>query len=56
MLIELVTNWETGFGTCKWILWKNVVIGIFGVGALFFGSKSAIIDIMKVYSTPENGT
>ena len=45
----MATDWETGFGRFNWVLWKNILIGIFGVGALIFGSESAIRDIVKLY-------
>jgi hypothetical protein len=51
VLIETVTYWEDGFGKFNWIIWKNVVVCIFGLLALVFGSKDAIIDIMKLYSS-----
>ncbi|XP_030570070.1 proton-coupled amino acid transporter-like protein pathetic [Drosophila novamexicana] len=51
VIIELVVHWDSGFGAGKWILWKNIIIILCGIGALVFGSHSAIKDIMKVYST-----
>ncbi|XP_023165259.1 proton-coupled amino acid transporter-like protein pathetic [Drosophila hydei] len=50
VIIELVVHWDSGFGPGNWILWKNIIIMLCGVGALIFGSLSAIQDIMKVYS------
>ncbi|XP_055325325.1 proton-coupled amino acid transporter-like protein pathetic isoform X2 [Sitodiplosis mosellana] len=51
--IEFVTYWDSGFGPCNWIVFKNVIICIFGIFALVFGSKDAIHGILKQYSTPE---
>lgn len=50
VLIELITDWETGFGAYKWVLWKNIIIVICGMAALVFGSISALKDIVKLYS------
>ncbi|EDV96528.1 proton-coupled amino acid transporter-like protein pathetic [Drosophila grimshawi] len=52
VIIELIVHWDSGFGPGNWIVWKNVVIVLCGFGALFFGSVSAVRDIMKVYSGP----
>jgi len=49
--IEFVTYWDKGFGKFNWMIWKNVIICIFGVLALFFGSKSAIEEIIDLYSS-----
>lgn len=56
VLIELVVNWDTGFGACNWILWKNIVIGLCGIFALVFGSMSAMKDIIALYQVPESST
>ncbi|XP_055377112.1 proton-coupled amino acid transporter-like protein pathetic [Condylostylus longicornis] len=49
VFIEMVVYWDDGFGKYNWIIWKNIVITIFGVLALIFGSLSAIKDIMLLY-------
>lgn len=54
VLIELVTYWDSGFGPCNWIIWKNVLISIFGVMALYFGTKDSIEQIVKLYSPAAN--
>lgn len=54
VLIEMVTYWEQGFGKFNWIIWKNVIIVAFGCLALYFGSKSSIEDIIKLYSKTED--
>jgi solute carrier family 36 (proton-coupled amino acid transporter) len=50
VFIEMVTYWDQGFGKFNYIIWKNVIVCLFGLLALYFGSKDAIIDIMKVYA------
>ncbi|KAG5673654.1 hypothetical protein PVAND_003682 [Polypedilum vanderplanki] len=50
VLIEMITYWDEGFGKLNWIIWKNVIVCIFGILALVFGSKDAIADIMKMYN------
>lgn len=53
VFIEMITYWDQGFGKFNWIIWKNVIVCIFGVLALIFGSKDAIADIIKLYK--DNG-
>lgn len=48
--IETVTYWDEGFGKYNWMVWKNVVVVIFGLMALFFGTQSAVTDILALYS------
>lgn len=50
VMIETVTYWEQGFGKCNWVVWKNVLITVFGIFALIFGSQSAINDIIIMYT------
>ncbi|XP_015184042.1 PREDICTED: proton-coupled amino acid transporter 1 [Polistes dominula] len=45
-LIEIVTYWDTGFGPCKWVAVKNIIICIISIIALIFGSRSAIMKII----------
>lgn len=44
--IEMVTYWDEGFGKWNWIIIKNVVVVVFGIMALIFGSMSAIKEII----------
>lgn len=46
----MVTYWEEGFGKWNWIIWKNILVAIFGVLALVFGSKSAVEEIIALYA------
>lgn len=50
VFIEIVTFWDIGFGPCYWLIWKNVLVLIFGVLALIFGSYTSVLDIIAVYS------
>ncbi|XP_066590961.1 proton-coupled amino acid transporter-like protein pathetic isoform X2 [Prorops nasuta] len=50
VFIETVTYWEVGFGAGNWVALKNIVICVIGIMALVFGSRSALIDIAKLYS------
>lgn len=57
VIIEMVTYWDSGFGPLNWIIWKNVIVCIFGILALVFGSKSSIEEIILMYApTPTNTT
>lgn len=50
VFIEMITYWEQGFGKYNWIVWKNIIIVAFGLLALWFGSKSSIMEIKELYS------
>jgi hypothetical protein len=45
--IEFVTYWDDGVTTFMVI--KNIIVCVFGVLALIFGSKNAILEIMELY-------
>ncbi|PZC80404.1 proton-coupled amino acid transporter-like protein pathetic [Helicoverpa armigera] len=49
-LIEVITYWDIGFGPTKYLIWKNIIVVIFGLFALVFGTKDAIKEIIRVYS------
>lgn len=49
VLIEVVVYWDEGFGRLNWRIWKNIVIFVFGLLALIFGSHSSIKDIVNIY-------
>lgn len=51
--IEMVTYWDEGFGKYNWLVWKNILVVIFGLLALFFGTESAIRDILALYADPQ---
>lgn len=46
----MVTYWDSGFGPCNWVIWKNVIVCIFGALALVFGTKDSIEQIIKLYA------
>lgn len=48
--IEIVTFWDIGFGPCKYLIWKNILIFIFGMFALVFGTQNAVVSIISEYS------
>lgn len=50
VVIETVTFWDQGFGPCYWKIWKNILVTIFGLLALVFGTQSAIKDIASLYT------
>ncbi|XP_014483363.1 PREDICTED: proton-coupled amino acid transporter 4 [Dinoponera quadriceps] len=50
VFIETVTYWDVGFGPGNWVALKNVIITVMGLIALIFGSRSAIIDIVSLYT------
>lgn len=47
--IEVITYWNIGFGPGNYLIWKNVLVLIFGLFALVFGTKDAVISIIAVY-------
>lgn len=51
VLIEMVTVWDQGFGRYNWIIWKNIIVSIFGVLALFFGTEAALKEIFALYTS-----
>ncbi|KAG7202343.1 hypothetical protein KM043_018671 [Ampulex compressa] len=50
VFIETVTYWDVGFGPGNWVALKNVIICVIGLMALVFGSRSALIQIVELYS------
>lgn len=54
VFIETITFWEKGFGRCNWKIYKNVIVVATGILALIFGTKSALEDIVAMYTG--NGT
>lgn len=49
-IIEIATFWDIGFGPGRILIWKNILVFLFGMFALVFGTKDAVRDIIKVYS------
>ncbi|CAG9816111.1 unnamed protein product [Phaedon cochleariae] len=54
--IEMLTFWEKGFGRYNWKIVKNIVVAVTAMLALIFGSKSAIEEIVMMYTSPSNST
>lgn len=50
VFIETVTYWDVGFGAGNWVALKNVIICVIGLMALIFGSRSAIMAIVQLYT------
>ncbi|XP_053624811.1 proton-coupled amino acid transporter-like protein pathetic [Plodia interpunctella] len=48
--IEIITFWDIGFGPGKYLIWKNVIVTLFGLFALVFGTKDAVISIIHEYT------
>lgn len=46
-IIETVFRWQN-LGKYNWILWKNILIVLFGVGSLISGCTVTIMDIIKI--------
>ncbi|KAL1456240.1 hypothetical protein WDU94_000985 [Cyamophila willieti] len=53
VFIEVVTYWEGGFGAYNWRIYKNILVLIFGILALVFGTQTSMKDIIKAYSPAE---
>ncbi|PSN47707.1 Proton-coupled amino acid transporter-like protein pathetic [Blattella germanica] len=49
-IIEVITFWDGGLGPGRWRLWKNVVVSIFGMMALCFGSYTSVLQIAALYT------
>lgn len=46
-IIELATYWETeGLGRCYWLLWKNILIILFGILGFVTGTWTSIEEII----------
>ncbi|XP_012281262.1 proton-coupled amino acid transporter-like protein pathetic isoform X2 [Orussus abietinus] len=48
-IIETISCWDGHLGTCKWRLWKNLLLLVFSVFALISGSWMSIMDIINLY-------
>ncbi|XP_068632593.1 proton-coupled amino acid transporter-like protein pathetic [Battus philenor] len=47
--IEMITFSEIGYGPYNYLVWKNILVLLFGLFALVFGTKDAVISIIDVY-------
>ncbi|XP_026491775.2 proton-coupled amino acid transporter-like protein pathetic [Vanessa tameamea] len=46
-VVETVFRWEN-LGKFKWVLWKNILIVLFGLGSLISGCTVTIMDIITI--------
>ncbi|XP_013141646.1 PREDICTED: proton-coupled amino acid transporter 2-like [Papilio polytes] len=51
-VVETVHKWDRGLGHFNWILWKNCLIGIMSLVALFAGSYVSITGIIEKFNEP----
>jgi len=49
-VVETISCWESHLGTLNWRLWKNLLLILFSLLALIFGSWISILDIMAIYN------
>jgi proton-coupled amino acid transporter len=49
IFIEMVIDWDEGFGKYYWVIWKNIICLTFGIIALIFGSMDSIKEILDLY-------
>ena len=50
VMIEMLTYWDHGYGKWFWMIWKNLIIIIFGLIACIFGTIDAIKHIVELYT------
>lgn len=48
--IEVITFWYQGFGRFYWKIWKDIIVILTALTAMIFGTKSAIEDIIELYT------
>lgn len=48
-VIDTVFRWPGGFGRMNWILWKNVLVLVFGLLVLGIGTYFSVVDIVAIY-------
>lgn len=48
--VEVITYWDIGFGRGYYLIWKNVLVLLFGMLALIFGTKDAVVNIVSEYN------
>ncbi|CAH2062922.1 unnamed protein product, partial [Iphiclides podalirius] len=48
--LETVFRWED-LGGLKWVLWKNLIIILFGLGSLISGCTVTILDIIEILNS-----
>lgn len=48
-VVETIYRWPDRLGKFNWMLWKNIVLGIFAIFALVTGAAVSIEEIIKIY-------
>ncbi|CAG9134605.1 unnamed protein product [Plutella xylostella] len=51
-VVDSVHRWERGLGRFYWILWKNILVGVLSLTALFAGSYVSIRGIVDRFGEP----
>lgn len=49
-VVETVFRYPDRLGRFRWVLWKNILLGLFALIALFTGAYVSILDIIEMYS------
>lgn len=49
-MMEICILWPDNFGKFNYMLWKNILVVLFGFAALLIGTVTTIIDIIDTYS------
>lgn len=45
-IIEIITFWPDRLGKYDWILWKDVLIMLFGIAGFVFGTYASVANIL----------
>lgn len=49
-VVETIFRWED-LGRLNWILWKNIIIAVFGIIMLISGCTVTVMDIVKILTS-----
>lgn len=55
-ILELCVLYSDTYGRMKWILWKNIILAIVGLFTFFYGTYSAVIEMISEYGGPSKTT
>lgn len=50
-VVDTVFRWDLGFGPCNYILWKNILIAIVSLIALFSGAYVSIVGMIEDFGS-----
>jgi proton-coupled amino acid transporter len=53
-ILEIVTFWDEGLGTCKWILLKDLTISIIGLTGFVAGTVVTVMEIIQTFQHDAN--